>query len=827
MATISFSHAHDHAVVLFAGELDWEASHELVSTIGTVIGQYFYTEVELIVASPGGETRAFQYYLGAIEAYRKEGVRFRTRVISSAASAAALMVSLGDERVAEPGAALLFHHARVPNTGEITAKAASTYRSALRKADERLIGYLVDRVLAVPPAGRDRAFESERSERRVLELLNDALRRGERKQTPGKRRRLARAVGRAVERARRDRDPEALRRIYRRLFEIETPISARLARTLGLIDRIGAAGPEPRPSSGVPGLVIPQWRALHPPAGEVPRESLTRHTLVLGETGSGKTASCILPVVAAMAAAPPERLGAALIIDPKRELGPALEALAPERLHHVQAHDAVLNLMAGGRWSLEDDLAAGRWVTAATRILCRAASFVPTSPARVLMDHERGSSNAEFFDREGTSLALAVLAFVLLLTSRALPEPQVWLEADVEAFSWVDDLIERAKGRGGERGPNALALAGWALDGPLLAVPSSRGGVLFSTDGNAAPEPDPTWLFGRVAAAALGVLPGDHGEGRDLLDRVLGYWTPMADVDRQFAGVRASASCVCADFAAPAIARTLYFGCEPGYVAGRGTGGGLDFQRLVARDGPGTLVLFQPARDGLDNLVAIALKGLFFESVLDDPDRAGGGAGLPLVGYVADEFHRFATSDPLHGEQSFLDTCRSFGAFCLLACQSVASIEHALAHGGGTYAQDQSAIDILWNNTASKLVFRSTDPKTATRLADLSPHRPGLAGVVQVRPVSTLGAGECYAVLADGRFERRQLEPFVLEPAAPTPQSLVEGPFSTRDLDAHARAGRGDGAREEVPSPKPHAPPAHRGRGASNQPDPRAHDRTR
>ena len=689
------------------------------------------------------------------------------------------MVSLGDERVAEPGAALLYHHARVASAGEITARAASQYRSALRKADERMIGYLVDRVLSrsarrsrpsrsspSAPSGTCSSFSTTRSSA------------SDKKQAPGKRRRLARVVGRAVERARRDRDPEALKRIYRRLFEIETPISARLARTLGLIDRIGSAGPEPCQSSGSPGLAIREWRALHPPAGEVPRETLTRHTLVLGETGSGKTASCILPVVAAMAAAPRERLGAALIIDPKRELGRALEALAPERLHHVQARHAVLNLMAGGRWSLEDDLAAGRWVTAATRILCRAASFVPTSPARVLMDHERGSENGEFFDREGTSLALAVLAFVLLLTSRALPEPQVWLEADVEAFSWVDDLLERARGRAGERGPNALALTAWALDGPLLVVPSSRGGVLFSNDGER--QPDPTWLFGRVAATALGVLPEDHAEGRDLLNRVLGYWTPIANAERQFAGVRASASCVCADFAAPSIARTLYFGCEPGYGAGKSTSGGLDFQRLVARDGPGTLVLFQPARDGLDNLVAIALKGLFFESVLDDPDRAGGGAELPLVGYVADEFHRFATSDPLHGEQSFLDTCRSFGAFCLLACQSVASIEHALAHGGGTYAQDQSSIDILWNNTASKLVFRSTDPKTATRLADLSPHRPGLAGVVQVRPVSTLAAGECYAVLADGRFERRQLEPFALEPAAPSPLSSVEGPSSTR-----------------------------------------------
>ena len=120
----------------------------------------------------------------------------------------------------------------------------------------------------------------------------------------------------------------------------------------------------------------------------------------------------------------------------------------------------------------------------------------------------------------------------------------------------------------------------------------------------------------------------------------------------------------------------------------------------------------------------------------------------------------FITSDPLHGEQSILDTSRSFGAFCVLASQSVASLEHALAHGGGSFRQDESAVEILWNNTASKLVFRTTDPKTASRVDDLCPHRPGLAGVVRVRPVSTLRTGECYAILSDGRFERRQLHPF-------------------------------------------------------------------
>ena len=48
-------------------------------------------------------------------------------------------------------------------------------------------------------------------------------------------------------------------------------------------------------------------------------------------------------------------------------------------------------------------------------------------------------------------------------------------------------------------------------------------------------------------------------------------------------------------------------------------------------------------------------------------------------------------------------------------------------------------------------------------MSDLSPHRPGLPGVVRVRPVSTLAPGQCYASLADGRFERRQLGRFRAE----------------------------------------------------------------
>ena len=762
MANISFAHANDHASVLFVGELDWEASHELVSTIETVVDHYFYAEVELLVASPGGDTRALAYYLNAARNWSKKGVRFRTRVISTAASAGALMVSLGDERVAEPGAKLIYHHARACNANDLTASAITELHSNLRRLDDVMIGILAARALAAPSNTSKVPFTAERSDREVLERLYAGLKPGTANKRL-KRRKLARAIGRAVERACRDGDAETMKAIYWRLFKTEAPISAKLARTLRLIDRIGSRTAEDIRIEGTPGLTIPEWRVLYPPKGEIPREVLTRHVLVLGETGSGKTASAILPVVAALARTPLERLGGALIIDPKLELGPALEKLAPERLHRVAADRAIVNLMSGPRWSLEEDLEAGRWHSAALRILCRTASFVRSSPARVLMDHMSATDNDEFFCREGTSLAASVLAFVLIVTCPDADPPERWLTDDVEAYLWVEELLKRAEGIAGERGPNALALTAWALDGPLASATSDDGFVSVSSGSS----PREGWLFARIAKAFLAHCGEDAGEARDVLRRVVEYFEPMARVRGQYAGVRATASIICADFAAPAIAHTLYFGCERGFLAEKQNG--LDFNRLVASDAPGTLVLFQPARDGLDTLVAIALKASFFESVLDSPERARGGKDLPLVGYVADEFHRFITSDPLHGEQSFLDTCRSFGAFCVLASQSVASLEHALAHGGGTYRQDESAVEILWNNTASKLVFRSTDPKTASRVDDLCPHRPGLAGVVRVRPVCTLRIGECYAALADGRFERRQLEPFVLPPDAEPP----------------------------------------------------------
>ena len=91
----------------------------------------------------------------------------------------------------------------------------------------------------------------------------------------------------------------------------------------------------------------------------------------------------------------------------------------------------------------------------------------------------------------------------------------------------------------------------------------------------------------------------------------------------------------------------------------------------------------------------------------------------------------------------------------------MASIEHALSHGGGSEVSDRTAASILWNEMGTKIFFFSTDPRSAaSRVEDLCPYRHGLfASLPQLRPLSTLAPGECYAALSDGRFERRQLEP--------------------------------------------------------------------
>ena len=128
----------------------------------------------------------------------------------------------------------------------------------------------------------------------------------------------------------------SLGRLYGALFELDASISAALAKELLLVDAAVAPGGAAKPAEVAGSCFrIPEWRAAFRPDGRLDRRVLCRHVLILGETGSGKMASGVLPVVAAMFD-PRNPFGCALVVDPKREIGASLDAL--ERTGDVAVH---------------------------------------------------------------------------------------------------------------------------------------------------------------------------------------------------------------------------------------------------------------------------------------------------------------------------------------------------------------------------------------------------------------------------------------------------------------------------------------------------------
>ena len=256
---------------------------------------------------------------------------------------------------------------------------------------------------------------------------------------------------------------------------------------------------------------------------------------------------------------------------------------------------------------------------------------------------------------------------------------------------------------------------------------------------------------------------GGVDDTQKLLDDV-GIWVRRAvrpDGELHYLSLVASASVSLFDFSRPTVSRTLYFGCEPAWTAREQSGDLVDFKKFLKSGDSGKtkIFVFQPVKNV--ELPARALKAHFFESILKDPDRRKPGHNEPLVAYVADEFHRFVTSDPVHGEQSFLDTCRSFGVFCVLASQSTSSISHALHELGADDAVARAALSILSNNTGNKLFFRTTDQETMQWAGSLAPAMPGGQSVATLRPMSSLQPGECFAVLVNGLVKRAQLRPWL------------------------------------------------------------------
>ena len=757
---ISVNYESDTAVVSLVSEITDEAVIELADVMRHLRGDCFYDQVHLEIASPGGSESALSYWLDAAEGLRRSGLRIVTRGLTGVGSAAAVILSLGDWREARRNARLHYHGVRISEQQSLTADVAAYQAGWMGRIDAAVLSDLAARALKAP--ARERAAGGISVEDR---LAAARLARGV--DWPGRDAPATDAPGdEALARLRAlvawcaEGPPERFAALYACLLRLDQTISAALALELRLIDGIadgrGDGGPE-RPKDA---FRVPQWSALFP-SGEVARDALCRHVLVLGEPGSGKTASAILPAVAA-ACDPGNRVGCALLIDPKREIRDAVADLAGAdlRVFEPGRRDGVrqiIDVMASPEWSLEADLAAGRAKTAARKILLRSASLAPASPAQTL-NGTPAKGPDPYWEVEGAKLALTVVATTLaLFRCDERPAPAI---DEVVHLDFARELAGFRRlaglapdGGGGRARPNVLALANHVL------------AEFFG--------PDRCPTFGALLARRFEAA---DGEIRSLADDVR-QWRELAHHSKgpHYMGVHSMARQAFGDFAAETPARTLYFGCEPGLKAALAGGGAesVAFDRSVdAADGR-AVHLYQPSLSAAhDILIAKALKAAYFEAILGSGRRSLAGHGMPLAAYVADEAHRFVTCDAAHGEQSFMDACRSFGAFCVLATQSCSSLRHALGefgHGG------EHAVEMLLANTATKLFFRSTDGTAQRYVRDLCPLTPARPCVADVRPLSTLRPGECYAVLADGRMERRRLGQFAAAPALARGPSPVAG----------------------------------------------------
>lgn len=204
--------------VRIVGEITEDLACDLGDIFEESFGDYFMETCVLEINSPGGSVDALEYVLDLMDKWRrKEGIRFETRALFQATSAAALLAAFGDVglRSALGSSVLLFHESRAygASSRPITAHDAQTIMDSLKQIDEKIIRRLSGHIFS----GLGRLPEKERRER-CLKFQEIARNLGE---TPKEN---------TLEKG-------CLERTYAALFSGERPVTPAVARELLLLDQ--------------------------------------------------------------------------------------------------------------------------------------------------------------------------------------------------------------------------------------------------------------------------------------------------------------------------------------------------------------------------------------------------------------------------------------------------------------------------------------------------------------------------------------------------------------------------------------------------------------
>jgi hypothetical protein len=158
----------------------------------------------------------------------------------------------------------------------------------------------------------------------------------------------------------------------------------------------------------------------------------------------------------------------------------------------------------------------------------------------------------------------------------------------------------------------------------------------------------------------------------------------------------------------------------------------------------GQLLGYQPP-DASEESAAIgrAIKHAYLGAILRGAACNAAGTVVRRAFYICDEFHRF-----IGGEETAFDTIRSAGGCAVVATQSLAALRHALPEG------KSDGVSAITTNLSTRVQFSTQDPLTIDEWRSVLPAPPGavhLPHVLTVRPLSVLEPGCCY-YLTSGRF---------------------------------------------------------------------------
>ena len=84
---VEVEHKQTHVVVTFIGAVNEQNIIELVNTIDQLHTGYFYRQVTLRIASPGGELLALEYFIEALAHCKQQNLPITTRALTSRATA--------------------------------------------------------------------------------------------------------------------------------------------------------------------------------------------------------------------------------------------------------------------------------------------------------------------------------------------------------------------------------------------------------------------------------------------------------------------------------------------------------------------------------------------------------------------------------------------------------------------------------------------------------------------------------------------------------------------------------------------------------------------